>query len=200
MSYLRKTAWCPRFAPVLWALTWGICTVIVLLAITSIHAERRRDPFNPVEIDQLRDAAQEPDIRLKLFVTFARVRLDAVEQVRSDAKVTDKPEATHDRLQDFLDVYDELNDNVDTFSDRHNDIRKSLKVIIEADNEFQAKLRALKDAGNVSPAEAKPYEFLLTNALETLDSSVEDHKQLLVEQEDLAKHKKLVKPDAMPSR
>ena len=175
-----------------------VSALLLLLMLPSLQAQRRTEHFNQAEIDQLRDAAQAPDVRLKLFVKFSRVRLDAVEQVRSDAKITDKPLATHDRLQDFLDVYDELNDNVDTFSDRHNDIRKSLKTIIEADNEFQAKLRALKDAANVSPAEAKPYEFLLMNALETLDTSVQDHRQLLTEQEDLAKHKKLVKPDAMP--
>jgi len=176
------------------------CLALLLLSLSPAAAERRRDPFNQLEIDQIRDAAQEPDIRLKLFVKFSRVRLDAVEQVRTDAKVTDKPEATHDRLQDFLDVYDELNENIDTYSDRHNDIRKSLKVIIEADNEFQAKLHALKDAANITPEQAKPYEFLLSNALETLDSSVQDHRQLLTEQEDLAKHKKLIKPDAVSNK
>lgn len=173
---------------------------LLVLSLLPAAAERRRDPFNQLEIDQIRDAAQEPDIRLKLFVKFTRVRLDAVEQVSADPKITDKPGATHDRLQDFLDVYDELNENVDTYSDRHNDIRKSLKVIIEADNEFQAKLHALKDAANITPEQAKTYEFLLSNALETLDSSVQDHRQLLTEQEDLAKRKKLIKPDAVSNK
>ena len=171
----------------------GIAFLLFFASLT--HAERRHEVFNQLEIDQLRDAAQQPDIRLKLFVKFARLRLDALEQVRTDPKITDKPEATHDKLQDFLDVYDELNDNVDTYSDRRNDIRKSLKVIIEADTEFQAKLRALKDSANVTPEQAKPYEFLLSDALEALDSSAQDHRQLLTEQEDAAKHKKLVKPD-----
>jgi hypothetical protein len=167
---------------------------ILLLLLGAARAEHRREPFNQLEIDQLRDAAQEPELRLKLFVKFARVRLDAVEQVRTDPKVTDKAGATHDRLQDFLDVYDELNDNIDTFSDRRNDIRKVLKVILEADNEFQAKLRALKDSANTTPEQAKPYEFLLANALDTLDSSTQDHRQLLSEQEEAAKKKKLIKP------
>ena len=173
------------------------CFVILMLSLVPARAERRRDPFNQVEIDQLRDAAQEPEVRLKLYVKFARARLDAVEKVGSDPKETDKPQATHDRLQDFLDVYDELNDNVDTYADRNNDIRKPLKSVIEADNEFQAKLRALKDAANTTPEQAKPYEFLLSNAMDTLDSSVQDHRQLLTEQEDLAKRKKLVKPDTI---
>ena len=64
----------------------------------------------------------------------------------------DRAQQTHDRLDDFLLIYDELNDNIDTYVDRKNDIRKPLKVIIDADTEFQAKLRALKDAAGV-PAE-----------------------------------------------
>jgi gamma-glutamyl phosphate reductase len=85
-----------------------------------------------------------------------------------------------------------LNDNIDTYVDRHDDIRKPLKVIIEADTEFQAKLRALKDA-DVTRAEAQQYEFVLNNAIETVDSSADDHKKLLQDQEEQAKHKKLNK-------
>jgi len=86
---------------------------------------------------------------------------------------------------------EELNDNIDTYVDRKDDIRKPLKIIIEADTEFQAKLRALKDAAGVAPEEAHAYEFVLTNLLETLDASTEEHRKLLAEQDEAAKHKKL---------
>jgi truncated hemoglobin YjbI len=75
--------------------------------------------------------------------------------------------------------------------DRKDDIRKPLKLVIEADTEFQAKLRALKDAAGVSQQEASAYEFVLTNVLETVDTSAEDHRKLLEDQEEAAKHKKL---------
>jgi hypothetical protein len=94
-------------------------------------------------------------------------------------------------LDDFLLLYDELNDNIDTYVDRKDDIRKPLKVVIEADTEFQAKLRALKDAADVPAEEARQYEFVLTNILDTVDSSAEDHRKLLADQEEAAKHKKL---------
>ncbi len=118
--------------------------------------------------------------------------------MRSDPKTKDRPQQTHDKLDDFLLIYDELNDNIDTYVDRKDDIRKPLKVIIDADTEFQAKLRALKDAADVSPEETKRYEFILTNALDTLDTSVEDHRKLLAEQEEAAKHGKL-NSNAKPS-
>ena len=163
------------------------------LSSPAAWAARRRDPLNQQEIDQLRDNAQEPDLRLKLYVKFARTRLDAIEQLRSDPKVTDRAQQTHDRLQDFLDVYDELNDNVDTFADRKSDLRKALKAVIDADTEFQAKLRALKTSATAIPAETSKYDFLLNNALDTVDASAQDHRQLLAEQDEAAKHKKPAK-------
>lgn len=171
-----------------------IGTALTVMMLTLIAwAAPKRDVLTSAEVDQLRDTAQEPDLRLKLYVKFSRERLDAVEQARNDPKVTDRGKEMHQRLQDFLDLYDELDDNVDTFADRKADIRKVLKTVIEADTEFQAKLHALHDAAGTKPEDVKQYEFLLSNALETLDNSVQDHRQLLSEQEDAAKHKKLIK-------
>jgi hypothetical protein len=73
---------------------------------------------------------------------------------------------------------------------RKDDIRKPLKLIIEADTEFQAKLRALKNSANADAAEAKQYEFLLTDALDTVDSSADDHRKTVAEVEGYMKRKK----------
>lgn len=133
-------------------------------------------------------------MRLKLFVQFTRVRLDAVTQAQTDPKVTDRAQVIHDKLQDFLDVYDELDENVDMFADRRNDIRKPLKLVINADTEFQGKLRTFKDAATNSQDQLKQYEFLLSNALDAVSNGLQDHRQLLTEQEAAAKAKRLTKP------
>ncbi|MFZ0769977.1 MAG: hypothetical protein WCA49_20295 [Candidatus Sulfotelmatobacter sp.] len=164
--------------------------LLFLMAWAPAWAQRRRDPFTPPEIDQIRDTSWEPDLRLGLYVKFARARLVSLEQMRADPKTKDRAQQTHDWLDDFLLIYDELNDNIDTYVDRKNDIRKPLKVIIDADTEFQAKLRALRDAANVSAEESKRYEFTLTTALDTVDSSAEDHRKLLADQQEAAKHRK----------
>lgn len=163
---------------------------LVLLVALPLCAQRRRDPLNALEISQLRDAMLEPDQRLKLYVTFARDRMNKLELMRADPKTTDRARQTHDLLEDFLAVYDELNDNVDMYVGRKDDIRKPLKLVIEADTEFQAKLRALKDAANTDAAEAKQYEFLLSNAIETVDSSADDHRNTITEVEAYLKRKK----------
>ncbi len=164
--------------------------IFLLLVGTSV-AQRHREPLTQPEIDQIRDASWEPRQRLTLYVQFARARLVKMEQMRNDSKTTNRVRQTHDLLDDFQLLYDELNDNIDTYVDRKDDIRKPLKLIIDADTEFQAKLRALKDAAGIPAEEAHQYEFVLTNVLETVDSSAEDHRKLLADQEDAAKHKKL---------
>lgn len=169
------------------------CGLLLLFLPALALAQRHRDPLTQAEIDQVRDTSWEPRLRLPLYVQFARTRLVKLEEVRNDPKSKDRAKQTHDLLDDFQLLYDELNDNIDTYVERKNDIRKPLKTILEADTEFQAKLRALKDAADVRPAEAQQYSFVLDNAIETVDSAAEDHRKLLEDQEELAKHKKLVK-------
>jgi hypothetical protein len=169
----------------------------MLAALVGPCVAQRHADLAPAEVDQLRDSMMEPDTRLKLYVKFARARVDALDQVRSDPKVSaaDRPSQIHDKLQDFLDIYDELNDNIDMYVDRKDDIRKPLKVVMEADTEFQTKLKAFQDSLASSKENTKPFEFVLSNTLDTLNDSVEDHKKLMQEQEEAAKNRKKHKGD-----
>ena len=172
----------------------GIIIGVFVLAMADLAiAQRRSDPLTQPEIDQLRDTAVDPEQRMKLYVQFARARLVALEQMRSDPKVTDRASQTHNMLEDFRAVYEELNDNLDNFESRRDDLRKALKAVIEGDTEFQAKLRALKEDPRTSKQEASEYQFVLSDAIDAVDSSTEDHRKLLAEQEEAWKHKKKTK-------
>ena len=164
--------------------------VTVLLAVAAVAQQHRRDPLTDLEVDKIRDTARLPEERLKLYIEFARARLDKLQQVRSDPKATDREKQMHDSLQDFLDIYDELNSNVDTFADRGSDLRKALKPVIEADTEFGSKLRAFKSETAGNREQAQQYEFLLGSALEATDAAAKDHRELLAEQEVTFKNKK----------
>jgi hypothetical protein len=172
-------------------------TVLVLAALAAPCLGQRHANLAPAEVDELRDSMMEPDTRLKLFVKFARARVDALDQVRSDPKITaaERPGQIHDKLQDFLDIYDELNDNIDMYVDRKDDIRKPLKVVMGADAEFQTKLKAFQDSLASSKENTKPFDFVLSNTLDTLNDGVEDHKKLMQEQEEAAKNRKKHKGD-----
>jgi hypothetical protein len=113
-----------------------------------------------------------------------------LEQVLADPKVSDRGHQTHNLLQEFLTVYDELNDNLDNFLDRKVDIRKALKAVIEGDTEFQAKLRAFNSDPRASKEDAAKYHLILSTTTETVDSGAEDHRKLLTEQQEIWKYKK----------
>lgn len=169
------------------------CLAVVLALVfgmTAFGQNHHRDPLTEPEIDKIRDSAQLPEVRLKLYIEFARVRLENVQKVHSDTKATDREKQTRDSLQDFLDVYDELNTNVDTYADRGSDLRKALKPVIEADTEFGAKLRAFRTSLASNAREARDDEFLIGSAIEGVDSGAKDHRDLLAEQEETFKHKK----------
>jgi hypothetical protein len=177
-----------------WRAALGLTLLLALSLYSSLfsplRAQSRRDPLNPLEIDQLRDAMLDPDERLKLYVQFSRDRLTKLEKMRSDPKTTERGRQTHDMLEDFLAIYEELDDNIDMYLGRKDDIRKPLRLIIEADTEFQSKLRALKNSADTSVDEAKQYEFLMADALDTVDSSAEDHRKTVAEVEEYMKKKK----------
>jgi hypothetical protein len=163
----------------------GLC---VLLA--PAFAQRHHDPLNDLEIDQLREANLEPEKRLKLIIGFARARLTSLEQARSDPNTADRAQATHDWLTDFTDIYDELNENIDMYLDRKDDLRKALAAVIEGDAEFQTRLRALKGDISNKKEETRQYEFVLTSAIESVDNSIRDHRDLLKQQEEAWKNRK----------
>ena len=49
--------------------------VASLLVTLPSQAQKRYDPLNQKEIDDLRETNQEPDKRLKLYIAYARARL-----------------------------------------------------------------------------------------------------------------------------
>lgn len=156
----------------------------------SAFAQQKRDPLNDLEIDKVRDAAPIPEVRLKLYVEFARSRIDKMQQAHADPKAQNRDDTIRDALQDFIDIYDELDNNVDTYADRGDDIRKALKPVIEADTEFGSKLRAFKSALSSNREELAKYDFLIGNALLAVDDGAKDHRDLLAEQEEKFKNKK----------
>jgi predicted nucleic acid-binding Zn-ribbon protein len=168
----------------------ALVAILLLISLTAVAQRQKRDPLSDLEVDKLRDAAQTPDVRLKLYIEFARTRLDHLQQAKADPKAADRDQQMQDALQDFIDIFDELDNNVDTFADRDDDLRKALKPVIEADTEFGSKLRAFRSSLASSREEFAKYDFLVGSALQAVDDGAKDHRSLLAEQEEKFKNKK----------
>ena len=175
--------------------TGRVITLILLLSAFAPAQARRHDPLTTEEVDQLREQAQNPPERLKLWMKFARARMGAIDQLRGDPKLAkDRGQRIHDLLQDLASIMDEIDDNVENYARDHEDIRKPLKLLVEMDSEFQVKLRAIKEGPEANSAEAQAYEFALQDAIESVNGNADDARQTLEEQNQLAKDKKLKKP------
>jgi hypothetical protein len=172
-----------------------ICACLLtalLLAPVAKAVAQKRDPLNEKEIDEMRETADWPDKRLEAMVGFTRVRVNAIEQLQTNAKTAkDRPMQIHDLLEDFTTLLDEIEDNIDMYGSHKADMRKGLTLLIEADSEWQLKLRRLKEQS--PPEELDQYSFVLTNAIEAANDMADDARQELQEQNQLAKDKKLTK-------
>lgn len=173
-------------------------TVLMLSAILALSpaaaGKGKRDPLTDAEVDQLREATQDPPKRLKLLVTFAKARLLAIEQMRSDPKLAGtRGKPLHDLLEDFDSIAEELDRNIDMYSRQKADLRKPLKEVIEAYTEWQLKLRSIKqtDLADAKVAvEMKEMEFPLDSAIETVNSGLDTARDLMDEQNQRAEEAK----------
>jgi hypothetical protein len=161
-----------------------VCAFVVALAL-ACAASPRRDPLNPNEIDQLREASQDAPRRLKLYVEFARARMKAIDELRSDPRLAvGRGPKLHDLIQDFGIIVDEMDDNIDMYANRKTDLRKPLKDVIQADGEFQTKMQAIKESLD-DPAlanESRDYQFVVDDADEAVNTSLDNARKLLDEQ------------------
>lgn len=150
--------------------------LLFVLALAGLSATRR-DPLNELEIEQLREAAQDPPKRLRLMLKFTRDRMALVEAHRNTpATAEGYGRRMHDLLEDFGTLAIELETNVEAYSRRGVDVRKPLREILRSWNEFQEKLKSLKESSEKDPSLAKAaadYQFILEDALDTVSGALE---------------------------
>ncbi|MFB3917669.1 MAG: hypothetical protein ACE14M_13120 [Terriglobales bacterium] len=172
--------------------THSVLALVLLLAVSAV-AWQRRDPLTSAETDQLRETAQEPAKRLKLYLKFIGQRVAAVDKLRADPRLAgESASQIHDLLGDITSLTDELDDNIDNYAQRQADLRKPLLEVIAAETEFRQKLNALAQATRdpAFAAEQKTYSFTLETATDALNSSLDHARKTLAEQETLFKERK----------
>lgn len=155
--------------------------LMLMTMATPLLAQRQRDPLTDKEVDALREAAQEPEKRMKLLMDFAKTRMEMIQHMQADPKLMgDRAENLRQRLDDLAELMDEVDDNLDMYNTRSEDLRKPLKAVIEMDSDFQVKLRTLRE--NSSAAQLKNYGFALENATDSVNESADSARAMLQDQ------------------
>ncbi len=142
-------------------LSVAACTAGLLLA-------QDRDFLTPNEVDQIREA-QDPNDRLLLYVQFAKMRMDLIDQYLSKEK-PGRSIFVHNTLEDYSKIIEAI-DSVSDDALRHNrPIDKAMIAVVNAEKDFLAKLGKVEDT---QPKDLDRYKFVLEEAIDTTNDSRE---------------------------
>lgn len=150
--------------------------VFVLFAAALLAPAQDRDFLTADEADQIREA-QEPNLRLTLYLKFAAERIELLKQLIA----TEKPGRTmmiHDTLEDYTHIIEAIDTVSDDALKRKMDISLGMKAVADSEKQMLGDLQKLSEKQGKDYAR---YEFAMQQALETTQDSSELSAQDLKE-------------------
>lgn len=152
-----------------------LCLAFVLVALhPPIHAQADDNALSNAEIEQLRESAYVPNDRVLLFIKLLDTRTKAIEDLFAHPRKPGREQDTHDLLNQFNSIANELEDNLDDYSTRHRDVRKALPKLIDATERWSSAIK--------TPPDDETYNISRRLALEAIRDIHDDTTQLIEDQ------------------
>ena len=139
-----------------------------ILALTFSGFAQQRDYLTADEIDQVREA-QEPNLRLKLYVHFAKERIAEIQQFLSKEK-PGRSALIHDALEDYTRIIEAIDTVADDALRRKAAIDEGMKAVADAEKEMLATLNKIEES---DAKDLQRFEFALKAAIDTTSDSEE---------------------------
>ncbi len=142
--------------------------VAFLLALSvAAPVNAQGDFLTADEADQIR-LAQEPDLRIGLYLTFAKQRMDLIDQLFAQNKLG-RSSTIHNFLEQVTDLMETLDVVIDDAL-KHQKAITALPDVAKTARDFNARLQKHRDS---NPTDLARYKFALDTAIETLNDSAE---------------------------
>lgn len=138
-----------------------------VLVLAALPLAAQKDFLTADEVDQLREA-QEPDVRLKLYLDFARQRVDQLEQLFAKRQA-----GRSGMIHGLLEQYTEIIDAIDVVIDDAIRRQKEMTVLGDVANTQRQMLAKLEKLAAVEAQDSERWKFALEQAIETTRDSAE---------------------------
>jgi hypothetical protein len=152
----------------------AITGALIMLAIASAFAQSKKDPLTDQQIEDVREAGDQPLQRIKLFVGYVDDRAKGIHTVNADPIAQNKNVRLHNLMEEFTRLSDELQDNMDNFDQQHADLRKVLKEIVDKTGEWGTILN--------EPKPSPQYDFSRKTAIDANQSAHETAVQMVADE------------------
>jgi hypothetical protein len=154
----------------------GLCLVLATALVTPhvwhhVWAQSKKDPLTEQQIEEVREAGDQPLVRIRLFIGYVDQRAKDIHSINADPIAQNKSVRIHNLLEEFTRLSDDLQDNMDNFDEQHADLRKALKEIIDKTTEWTTILNEPKPSGQ--------YDFARKTALDSNQSAHEAATKML---------------------
>ena len=144
--------------------------LMVVLAIPL--GAQKRDFLTAEEADKVR-LAQDPNLRLPLYVAFAKDRIAQINQLIARDRAG-RSALLHDLLEDYTKIIEALDTVAEDALRRKVDIAKGMAVVVPAEQDL---LTALKKVDQAELGDKSRYKFVLDDAIAATKDSIEVSKE-----------------------
>jgi hypothetical protein len=163
----------------------GAC---LLLAVSPCRSQSKKDPLTEKQIEDVREAGDDPLVRIKLFTGYVEERTKDIHSLTTTLTAQNREVRIHNLMDEFTRLSDDLQDNMDEFNEQHADFRKALKELVEKSTAWTAILN--------EPKPSPQYDFVRKTALDANQSVHDGSVQMLADQEKYFAEKKKAEKEA----